>query len=439
MRTVLFALASFILPVEATGAQAAASSYDGVSWEAAYRRGIAARLAGRHQEAREVLEPLLASPFPASGDPRRVMAAEALASAYAGLGDSATAERLYRAVLEMGDGDPTARGPAVALALNNLAQIRAERGNWDEAISLLERALVICRSLHGDNSPITATGWGNLGSLYIMQGRFSEAASVLERALQVFSPGSDQTERWRLAALGNLAKAYAQMGQYSRAMPLFEEALALGARQGGADPTYADVLVGMSTLLRGLNKLDESEPLLRKAVSIYERTGRMNKLAGAGVLSGYGFLRRRQLRHEEAEMYFRRTLEVARKSVGPEHPAAAVAEMNLAGTCLKTGKRAESDELMRHSYGIIHRSYGVSKPLARWLLTRAELDADLHRYKDASARYQEAIEVLERAVGAEHPAMGEAIGAYADFLKVTRKKEWQSVRRRADMILALPK
>jgi hypothetical protein len=67
------------------------------------------------------------------------------------------------------------------------------------------------------------------------------------------------------------------------------------------------------------------------------------------------------------------------------------------------------------------------------------MDALLGRKKQADAHFREAIAIFEKSAGPNHPLTGDALRAYAAFLKPTRKKEAASVARRAEAILSLRK
>jgi len=74
----------------------------------------------------------------------------------------------------------------IAVNLNNLAAIRQDRGEVDEAERLFRRALEIKERLIGAASPDTAVTAFNLAMLLRSSGREEEAGGLLAQALAAF-------------------------------------------------------------------------------------------------------------------------------------------------------------------------------------------------------------------------------------------------------------
>jgi tetratricopeptide (TPR) repeat protein len=65
--------------------------------------------------------------------------------------------------------------PDTATALNSLAEFYRERGRYEEAEPLYQRALDIAEKVLGPDHPDTGTSLNNLAELYYAQGRYEEA------------------------------------------------------------------------------------------------------------------------------------------------------------------------------------------------------------------------------------------------------------------------
>jgi tetratricopeptide (TPR) repeat protein len=409
----------------------AACAQDESGGESAFKKAYAACIDGNYQEARVILESALASANLDPRDPRRVSATEVLATAYQNLGDTTKAADLHATVLSTADEDTAGGATMKTAALNNLGNILVDQGRMNEARPLLEKALTLTRKLVGDSSPDGSVSFHNLGALYMMQGRLREAVPLLEQAVGALRTAPPQYAANLVSSLGTLAKTYSLLGQDSLAMPLFQEALVVGTRLGGDAPAFADTLLGLGSLYRDRGDPDRAEPLFRKALAIYQKTGCMDQMRGATALSHVGFLRLREHKYFEAEKHFRASLDILRKAFGPNHISVGAAEVNLALACVRGGKYQESDVLLRHSREIESRTHDRSVSMARGLQVRAELDARLRNVAQAETHFREAIAMLESVAGPEHPLTADALLDYAAFLKPSRKKESALLRDRA--------
>ncbi|MGD1890808.1 MAG: tetratricopeptide repeat protein [Cyclobacteriaceae bacterium] len=76
--------------------------------------------------------------------------------------------------------------PAQSTLQNNLALVHRALGEYDQAKSLLERALALAEKNFGPDHPNTATRASNLATVHRALGEYDQAKSLLERALAAF-------------------------------------------------------------------------------------------------------------------------------------------------------------------------------------------------------------------------------------------------------------
>jgi tetratricopeptide (TPR) repeat protein len=86
-------------------------------------------------------------------------------------------------------------------SLNNLANLYAEQGKFEQAEPLYQRALAIDEKVYGQDHPEVATDLRSLAILYEDQGKFEQAEPLYQRALaireQVFGSDHPATIRVR--------------------------------------------------------------------------------------------------------------------------------------------------------------------------------------------------------------------------------------------------
>jgi tetratricopeptide (TPR) repeat protein len=85
--------------------------------------------------------------------------------------------------------------PAVATSLNNVAKLRATRGEYEKAEALYRRALATWEETLGPAPPDMAACLENLAALYRATGRVEEAEGVERRAARIWAASAAQNGR----------------------------------------------------------------------------------------------------------------------------------------------------------------------------------------------------------------------------------------------------
>jgi tetratricopeptide (TPR) repeat protein len=69
-----------------------------------------------------------------------------------------------------------------------------------------------------------------------------------------------------------------------------------------------------------------------------------------------------QERYKDAEPLYRRALQIAEKTFGPDHPHVASSLNNLGGTLVGLGNYKEAELVLVKAQAIIENTYGVAHP-----------------------------------------------------------------------------
>ena len=137
------------------------------------------------------------------------------------------------------------------------------------------------------------------------------------------------------------------MGRYAEAEPLIKRALEIYEKTlGDEHPYVATGLANLAGLLHSLGKYAEAEPLFKRAIAIHERTQGPEHPNAAVSLNNLAKLLQDQGRYVEAEPLYRRALVIAEKTLGPRS-SSRVAKIleHLAALCRATGRDDEAKEL----------------------------------------------------------------------------------------------
>ena len=132
-------------------------------------------------------------------------------------------------------------------------------------------------------------------------------------------------------------------------------------------------------------------------------------------------------RLEEAEPLMRRALAIDEQSYGPDHPNVARDLNNLAQLLQATNRLPEAEPLMRRALAIDEQSYGPEHPdVATGLNNLAQLLKATNRLRRAeplSRRHLEIFLEFTRRTGHPHPHLQAALANYAAILGELGRKE----------------
>lgn len=164
--------------------------------------------------------------------------------------------------LQLVRGYKTADDPEIAAGLLDLGNA-CRRSAADQAIQHYTEAATIWEKA-GDIAQ-ASSAWMNLGVAYSDQGRYEEAMTLLERALDV---RKDNTPRYA-NVLNNMADCRKRMKQYEEARRLITRAIAIVESHGGGP------LLG--GCLDTLASIAEAEGNLAEAAECYTRTRQLHQ------------------------------------------------------------------------------------------------------------------------------------------------------------------
>lgn len=386
------------------------------SWEASYDKGMAAFDAGRYAQA---VSPLVASleqarkmPQP---DVRVVKSAHTLALVYQLQGNLAQAEPLF---LEAKSG-VEAMGieglPLLGYVLDGLGELRLDQGRPREAEPLLRKAVELCRANPVGTNLCTVNAMRHLGVLLTLQGAATEAESLLQNVIGILRENPSLPRVQLAGCLGNLAVVYMKDGRYELAEPLLNESLELSKREGDAHSVLADTLLDLGELYRLEHNVPRAEPLLKRALHIYEAT---NDPQQAAALSELGRVALDEGKYAIAKQYLRQSLAIYQHLVGSAHLLEARVKAGLAEAFLGERNYSEAKSLIQDALAT-ERSSSVSddSAFARLLMTAGRIEEQGHCTSLAAEYYSEAVHIYRKSLRSSHPERTQAERKYARFVK----------------------
>lgn len=199
-----------------------------------------------------------------------------------------------------------ARNPKAWLATNNLGNVRAKEGRYDEALDLYRQTLQL--------KPDFADAYNNIGYTLQATGRYPEAITQFQQALQLAPHYSE--------ARDNLGNALFQIGKPDEAVDQYQQTLKI-------NPQFAKAHNNWGNVLQRSGHFDE-------AIAHYEKALQLSPdYPDAHYNLGYAFLRTKRL--PEAIAQFQQALQLS-----PDDPATQAGLAQAQALLYSSGSSAPS-------------------------------------------------------------------------------------------------
>ena len=283
---------------------------------------------GLTSEARRLLERAIAtpvsSPIPGhviTSEPPAIGARHALAKVLQETGEYATAESLFREVLDWRRRWLPPGNRSVGQSLSTLATVVAAQGRHAEAEALARDALSRARALRPADSHAVSQSLNNLGNVLFRRGAHVAAESVHREAhaLRRRTLGDDNAETAN--SVVNVANALVGQRRFAEADSLFRTALSVKRARLG--PGHVDVATDEAAHARLLSlrgQHQQAELLYRRAIETHRRSRPDGHPRTATAMLGLGQLLLDRGDARAAEPYLHDALRSYRAVLPPTHP-----------------------------------------------------------------------------------------------------------------------
>lgn len=319
------------------------------------------------------------------------------------LGDLPRAEQLLLAALDKWQALTGASSASVAETMSMLALLRADQARLEEAEKLGREALDMSRRSLPPGHPKVAQAVEGLGHILEEKGDYGNAIPLLEDAVGQRS-AAEHSLSDRAGALYELANAYFYAGRYKDAETLNRQVLEMNREiYGERHPRVAEVLVNLGAIQHDLGNYPESERFHRQALEItrqffgdthYRTAAGLTLLARSLVF---------QKRYEEAMPLLGNAISIQESVFGPVHPRVASAVNELGTVALQRG----DTEGAKRQYRRMLQVYRTVYPAGHYLIGTAISNlASAHlaarELDDAEKLFREAVRIFTQTLSADH-------------------------------------
>lgn len=243
-----------------------------------------------------------------------------------------------------------------ARTLSGLASALLFDEKTDEAKVDFEAALSSYRASLGDDHPKVAETINNLGAVYYYTGDIAGAARYYRLALPLYRKVYGEGHPEIAIILNNLARMELELGDVDAALPLLEESVSIDRSLGRTG--HDDFVLGLSNLAiayKAKGDLQRSETLLREA---RELAASINHRYWGPLLVDLADISCST--HREADGLARLSeSEPKIRSVYPDEPWRMALLESVKGGCLSAaGRSAETERILLDSYAVVAARWG---------------------------------------------------------------------------------
>lgn len=282
-----------------------------------------------------------------------------------------------------------------AVSANDLAVVLRQEGRFAEAEPFARRTLAIRESVLGRDHPDTAVAAYWVARTVDSLGRAGEAASLMEDALSRSAAAYGRDDPRTVGWWGEYAAILHDAGDPAA------EAVYRGAIRAGeavfqpADARLAFARFGLANLLRAADRNAEALPLLRLALAAREGTLGIRHPATVSAVDSLARALWALDEVAEADEMFRRLL-AAREAESPVSANVADALRWLGRSAARRNRLAEAEVLYKRALDVAEAVHGGDHTLTAFdLIALAQLYSGQQRFAEAEPLLARAVSILD--------------------------------------------
>jgi eukaryotic-like serine/threonine-protein kinase len=318
-----------------------------------------------------------------------------------------------------------------AAVLRTLGATFGNLGEYAEADTALQAALVLDTRVAGPRSAEVAEVIGTLSSVAIRRERYAEAERYARQELDIYREVHGPRGILTAGAMVNLAVAVSQQARPAEAKAIADSVLAIVAgphlpedaeRWAGQDGQNAHhyALSVLAEVAADVGDTTSQQRIAFRRLALLERAGDSPDLAQC--LNDYGTSRMMRGDLAGAESTLTAAIAIGRRTLGDEHPIVAAFIENRGNVEYRSGRLDEAIASLQTVLAMRRRSLGDdSEPVARTLANVAAVLRKAGRFEESERVAREAIERLTRLLGPDAPDVALVRAGYADGLRQRRR------------------
>jgi len=324
------------------------------------------------------------------------------------------------------------RGKKLIARLNQEIVQLHQRGQYEQAIDIATQVCDLAHQYLGESHPGFANSLDNLANLYETIGNYTEAVSIYLHALEISCAALGENHPDIARRLNWLAGLYEDMRNYTAAEPLYLQAQEIfRTTLGEKHPIFVTGLNNVSRFYDEMSNFVEHSNQQKQEIPQSFMKGKNPDFVA--ILEKFAQLQMQMGRLHAAGPFYRRALEIRRRTLGKNHRDLVKNSSNLAELYKAMGNNTAAEALLLEALETTRTAQGKECPdFALVLLHLAGLYKSMHNYAKAESFYRQSLEIMQRTLGIGHQNTGACLNNLADlYYTVGNYSEALSLQRQA--------
>jgi CHAT domain-containing protein len=315
--------------------------------------------------------------------------------------------------------------PALTVAeqveqLNQQSAQLYQQGRYDDAILQIKQALQLLEEPLDRNSPDRAPVNSDLELYQHYRGSDAQAEALYLRALHIQEQTLGDTDLAVATTLNNLAGLYRRQGELAKAHPLYERSLQIREqRLGDNHPDVATSLNNLALLYQAQKNYAQAESLYQRSLHIFEQHFEPTHPNILTALDNLAILYAVQAKYAQAQPFFLQVLHLQEQNLGAEQGGLAITLNRLAEVYRRQNNYTQAEPLYVRSLHMQEQALRTQEQqlnddnisnfaqnatdFAYSLTHLASLYQAQGNYAKADPLYHQALRILRRFLGTDHP------------------------------------
>lgn len=329
------------------------------------------------------------------------------------------AEQFARKVLELKKSHDSIADFEIISAYLNLGTTETERGNFTEALDLLNQGLAITRK-KSSYAPITANLFANIGSVYHELGKFDQAMVQYRKGLNTLDEKNPAHQKQLAILYNHLGVNYVSTGEYDKALAFYQKELKVNkALYGNGHPDVAGVYNNLGSLSYRSGDVGKAINYFQQAAQSFEQAFGQEHPTLAMTYNNLGASYFQMGDLQQSIKYLEKSAAIKEKVRGPNHPDLAVSYNNIGSLYLDLGEYDKAKDYLLRSLSIRKKALGENHPkLTNTYSSLGNLLLQQQKPDSAISYFEREIAITRKQRGPNHPYVADALNniarSYAD-------------------------
>ncbi len=279
-----------------------------------------------------------------------------------------------------------------------------QKGRFQEALPLSQKALNITTEILGEKDPVTLSIMNYVGFIYQNLGHYSKALPFFEKGYSLSKEVLGEKHPNTLSRLNNLAVIYRYVGRLSEALPLFETAYHVSKEQlGEQNPSTLNRMNNLAIIYQELGRLSEALPLFETAYRVSKQVLGEKHYLNLTILDNFASSYQDVGRLTEALSLYEKSYHLSKEVFGEKQPHTLNTLNNLSLIYKALGRLSEALPLAEKCYRLSKEVLGEKHPhTLKRLNYLAEIHKQLSHSKKALSLFKATYHLSKQVLGEKH-------------------------------------